>query len=310
MARILVTGGTGQVGWELQTALAPLGTVMALDRSQMNLTNADSIRRAIRDAKPEIIVNAAAYTAVDKAESEPDLAMQVNGVAPGIIAEEAKRLGAILIHYSTDYVFDGELDRPYVEEDAPNPVNTYGKTKLAGERAIEAAGGTYLILRSSWIYSARGSNFVRTILRLAREKPEIPVVDDQAGSPTWARALAHATAGLLRRRDLISNHSGIYHLAALGDTTRYGFAETIIQAMKEASGIAGGWAVVQPITSHQYPSPARRPPHPVMNKDKIKRVFGIEMPRWEDQLRSCLRDLAVPWHTGLDRGASTPSRRR
>ena len=170
----------------------------------MDLADPDSIRRAIRDARPEIIVNAAAYTKVDKAESEPDLAMQVNGVAPGIMAEEAKRLGAILVHYSTDYVFDGELDRPYVEDDPPNPVNAYGKTKLAGERAIEAVGGRHLILRTSWVYSARGSNFVLTVLRLAREKPELAMVDDQTGSPTWARALAEATAELLRRKELVT----------------------------------------------------------------------------------------------------------
>jgi dTDP-4-dehydrorhamnose reductase len=290
MLRILVPGKTGQVGWELQNALAELGTVIALDRSGMDLANPDSIRRVIRDAKPEVIVNAAAYNNVDKAESEPDLAMRVNGVAPGIMAEEAKRLGAILIHYSTDYVFDGELDRPYSEDDPPNPVNAYGKSKLAGERAIEAVGGHYLILRSSWIYSARGSNFVLTVLRLAREKAELAMVDDQTGSPTWARALAEATAELLRRKELISRHSGVYHLAASGHTSRYEFTKAIIDIMKEVSGIPNGWARVKPIGSAAYPLPARRPRRPVTCGEQIKRVFGIEMPTWLRQLQDCLGD--------------------
>jgi len=298
MTRILVTGRTGQVGWELLTALEPLGTVIGLDRSGMDLASPDSIRRAIRDAKPDVIVNAAAYNNVDRAESESALAMQVNGVAPGVMAEEAKRLGAILVHYSTDYVFDGERDRPYVEADPPHPVNAYGESKLAGERAVEAVGGQYLTLRTSWVYSARGSNFVLTVLRLAREKPELLMVDDQSGSPTWARALARATAELLRRKDLIARESGVYHLTAGGHTSRFAFARAIIDIMRELSGIPDGWAGVKPITSDQYPLPAKRPPHPVTSMDKIKRVFGIEMPRWEDQLRSCLGDLAASWRAG------------
>jgi dTDP-4-dehydrorhamnose reductase len=253
MLRILISGKTGQVGSELLTALAPLGSVTALDRSQMDLSNAASIRKAIREAKPEIIVNAAGYTTVDKAESEPDLAMRVNGVAPGIMAEEAKRIGALLVHYSTDYVFDGELDRPYLEDDAPRPVNAYGVSKLAGERAIEAVGGAYVILRTSWVYSRRGSNFVLTILRLAREKKELAVVNDQTGSPTWARALAEATAELLRRKDLIPKNSSIYHLSAAGHTSRYEFAKAIIRFMQEVLGTTVGWASVKPITSDQYP---------------------------------------------------------
>jgi dTDP-4-dehydrorhamnose reductase len=292
VTRLLVTGRTGQIGWELQGALAPLGTVIALDRSAMDVASPDSIRRAIRDAKPEIIVNAAAYTHVDKAESEPDLAMKVNGVAPGIMAEEAKRLGAILVHYSTDYVFDGELDRPYVEDDPPNPVNAYGKTKLAGELAVAAVGGHHLILRSSWVYSARGSNFVLTVLRLAREKPELAMVDDQTGSPTWARALAEATAELLRRKDRVLGHSGVYHLAASGRASRYEFANDVIRIMRDVCGEAGGWAKVRPITSGDYPLPARRPRNPVMSQDKVKRILGVEMTHWRDELRSFLVELA------------------
>ena len=287
----MVTGKSGQVGSELQTTLAPLGAVTALDVDQMDLAKPDSIRRVLRELKPGIIVNAAAYTAVDKAESEPDLAIQVNGVAPGILAEEAKRLGAILVHYSTDYVFDGELDRPYGEDDPPNPVNAYGKSKLAGERAIEAVGGHYLILRSSWVYSARGSNFVLTVLRLAREMPELTMVDDQTGSPTWARALAEATAELLRRKALITRHSGVYHLTASGHTSRFDYTRAIIDIMKEVSGIPNGWASVKPITSDQFPLPARRPRRPVMSIEKIKQVFGIEMPRWGTQLKAFLAEF-------------------
>jgi len=292
MQRILVTGRTGRVGWELQSALAQFGTVIAPDRRQMDLTNADSIRRAIRDAQPEIIVNAAGYTLVDKAEAELELAMQVNGVASGVIAEEAKRLGALLVHYSTDYVYDGELDRPCVEDDTPNPVNSYGRTKLAGEQAITAVGGEYLILRTSWVYSARGTNFVLTILRLARERPELAVVEDQTGSPSWARALAQATAELLRRKELIPGNSGIYHLAATGYTSRYDFARSIVRIARELSGEHDGWARVKPITSSEYPLPAKRPVHPITTKEKIKRVFGIEMPHWEVQLRAFLAEIA------------------
>ena len=292
MIPILVTGKSGQVGWELQTTLAQLGAVTALDVDQMDLAKPDSIRRVIRELKPGIIVNAAAYTAVDKAESELDLAMNVNGIAPGIMAEEAKRLGAILVHYSTDYVFDGESKRPYVEDDPPNPVNAYGKSKLAGERAIEAVGGHYLILRSSWVYSARGSNFVLTVLRLAREKPELAMVEDQTGSPTWARWLARATADLLLRRSVNQHDSGTYHLTAAGHATRYEFAQAIIDAMKDISGDPGRWAKLRPITSAKYPLPARRPSHPVMSMNRIEKVFGMVAPHWRVHLRDFLSETA------------------
>ena len=294
MTTILLTGKTGQVGWELQRALAPLGRLIALGRGEMDHANPDSIRSAIRGAKPDIIVNAAGYTAVDKAEAEGSVVMRLNAVAPGIIAEEAKRIDAPLVHYSTDYVYDGEQERPYTEDDAPNPVNTYGKSKLAGERAIQAVGGTHLILRTSWVYSSRGSNFVLAILRLAREKPVLSVVSDQLGSPSWARALAESTADLLRNRHLIRSHGGVYHLSAAGKTSRCEFATTIIRIMKEISGAKGGWADISPITYDQYlPLPARRPLNPVTDKSRIKRVFGIEMPDWESQLRSFLPELAA-----------------
>lgn len=292
MTGILLTGKDGQVGWELQRTLAPLGELTALGRNEMDLGDPDSIRAAVRSARPGIIVNAAGYTTVDRAESEPGLVMQANAVAPGILAEEAKRAGALLIHYSTDYVYDGELARPYTEDDAPNPVNAYGKSKLAGERAIQAVGGMHLILRTSWVYSARRSNFVLTMLRLARERPVLSVVNDQVGSPNWARALADATAELLRRRHLIPSHDGVYHLSAAGQTTRFDFAVAIVRIMKELSGAADGWAEIKPIASDQYPLPARRPRNPVTDKSRIRRVFGIEMQHWEEQLRAFLSRFA------------------
>ncbi len=199
MSRILITGTNGQVGFELLRSLAGLGTVIAAGRDELDLADPDAIRRTLRDTKPGLIVNAAAYTAVDKAEAEPELALAINGVAPGILAEEAKRLGAALIHYSTDYVFDGSKGAPYTEDDAPRPISAYGRTKLAGEHAIQAVGVPHLILRTSWVYGARGSNFLLTILRLAKEREELSIVDDQIGAPTWSRAIAMATAGILER---------------------------------------------------------------------------------------------------------------
>jgi dTDP-4-dehydrorhamnose reductase len=293
MTTILLTGKTGQVGWELQSALAPLGSLIALGRHEMDLGDPDSIRAAVRGAKPDIIVNAAGYTTVDKAESERELAMRVNATAPGIIAEEAKRIGALLVHYSTDYVYDGKQERPYTEDDTPNPVNTYGKSKLAGERAIQAVDGTHLILRTSWVYSERGSNFVLTILRLAREKSALSVVNDQVGSPSWARALAEATAELLRRRDLIPGRGGIYHLSADGHTSRYEFAKAIIRIMRGFPGAGDGWASVTPVASDQYPPlPAKRPHNTVTSKERAKKVFGVEMPHWERQLENFLQQFA------------------
>src|SRR5688572_7979721 len=211
--RVLLIGRSGQLGWELQRSLAPLGGLVALDRAGMDLADPDSIHRAIADARPEVIVNAAAYTAVDQAESEPDMAMQVNGIAPGIIAEEAARIGALMVHYSTDYVFDGAQDAPYREDDRTAPINVYGHTKLAGEEAVRAAGGAHLIFRTSWVYAARGSNFLLTMLRLARERSELRIVDDQVGAPTWARTVAEATAQVLGAGPgPARERSGVYHL--------------------------------------------------------------------------------------------------
>ena len=293
MTRILVTGKSGQLGWELQGALRSLGFVLAPERVQLDLANGDSIRKAIREAQPEIIVNAAGYTTVDNAETDRALAMQVNGTAPGIMAEEARRIGALLVHYSTDYVFDGELGRPYREDDLARPVNAYGASKLAGERAIEAAGGDYLILRTSWLYSDRRRNFLLTILRRAREAPDLRVVENQTGSPTWAHWLAAVTAHLLRDSAFARTRSGIYHLCAAGHASRYEFAQAIIRIAQEVSGPSQGWASLIPTDSEQYPLPARRPRCPVTDTDKIRRVFSIETPHWEQQLRSCVQELVI-----------------
>ena len=294
MTTILLTGRTGQVGAELQQALAPLGQVIATGRGELDLADPGSIRAAIRQAKPSIIVNAGAFTSVDDVERQPDLAMRVNGIAPGVIAEETRRLGGLLVHYSTSYVFDGNSQRPYTEDDPPNPINAYGRSKLAGERAIAAAGCDHLILRTSWIYSERGSNFVLAILRLAREKPVLSVVDDQIGTPSWAHALAEATAELLRRRHLIPGRGGVYHLSAGGHTSRFEFAKAIIRIMRRISGDNDGWANVTPVTSDQYlPLPAKRPHNTVTSKERVKKAFGVEMPHWERQLEDFLQQLAV-----------------
>lgn len=291
MKSILLIGKTGQLGHELQHALTAVGNVVALDRAQLDLTNDNAIRTTVRSIAPDVIVNAAGYTTVDKAESEPALAMQVNANAPGVLAQEAKRIGALLVHYSTDYVFDGARSTPYVEDDAPNPVNAYGKSKLEGEKAIVATHCAHLILRTSWIYSAHGSNFVRTMLRLAREKREIMVVDDQIGSPTAAGELAKSTAQLLTRFNPAATPGGIFHLSAEGYTSRYDFAKHIVETAKTLTGETARWAVVRATTTANYPLPAARPLNVMTSKEKIKTVFGIEMPSWQLQLGNNLKQL-------------------
>ncbi len=284
MLRILLAGKTGQVGWELQRTLAALGQVIALDRRGMDLADPDSIRSAIRACDPRIIVNAAAYTAVDQAESEPDLALAINGLAPGIMAEEAKKLGALLVHYSTDYVFDGAKTAPYVEEDAPNPINAYGSSKLAGERAVAASGARYLILRTSWVYGARGKNFLRTILRLAQERDELRIVDDQIGAPTWCRSIAEATAQVLayiQTRDAPEAY-GTYHLSAAGSTSWFGFAQAILEH-------SGSSCKAIPIPTREYPLPARRPANSVLSNARLNARFGITLPDWRAALKLCLQ---------------------
>ena len=300
---ILVTGKTGQVGRELVRCFEPLGRVIATGRQELDIASPDSIRSGVRRHAPDIIVNAAAYTAVDKAESESDLAMQINALAPGVLAEEAKRANALLVHYSTDYIFDGLLGRPYVEEDAPNPLNVYGKTKLEGERAIAAVGGAFLILRTSWIYSDQPPNFVLTMLRLAREKSEIAVVDDQVGSPTWSRSLAEATAELVRQEAQARERAGIYHLSALGYATRHAFAKRIFEVGSALSGAEFPQPTVRPIRTEDYPLPAARPLNCPTSKEKVKTIFGVEMSHWATQLEACMAQL-------LSRSASSAVQHR
>ncbi len=280
--RILLTGRSGQVGWELEHSLAPLGEVIATDRAALDLANADAIGRAVREAKPELIVNAAAYTAVDKAEAQAELAMRINGVAPGVLAEEARRLGALLVHYSTDYVFDGAKRAPYLESDAPNPINLYGRSKLAGEQAIAASGARHLILRSSWVYGLRGRNFLLAILQRAQSGAALRVVDDQIGAPTWCRQIAEATARIVAAR---TDVGGTYNLSAGGETTWCGFARAIV-------ALAGIETVVQPIATADYPTAAERPRYSVLDGARLARDCGISLPDWRDGLSRCMAERA------------------
>ncbi|HKB58598.1 MAG TPA: dTDP-4-dehydrorhamnose reductase [Gallionellaceae bacterium] len=290
MKTILLTGKNGQVGWELCRTLAPLGRVVALDAAELDLARPAAIRDAVRSIRPDIIVNPAAYTAVDKAEAEKDLVQAVNGDAPGVLAEEAKALGAWMVHYSTDYVFDGEKQGAYVEDDAPNPQSVYGRTKLAGEEAIRAAGGRHLIFRTSWVYGSRGHNFLLTMLRLARERKELKVVDDQIGAPTWCRSLAEMTAQILSQMHRpgvdAGEVSGVYHMTSSGSVSWHGFAAEILAA----SGIDPLPALL-PIPSSGYPTPAQRPKNSVLSNEKLARVFGLGAGDWKDNLRLCMEGV-------------------
>jgi dTDP-4-dehydrorhamnose reductase len=287
--KILLLGKNGQVGSELQTSLASLGELTAWDRNDLDLSNPDSIREKIRVLRPNIIVNAVAYTAVDKAESELDLAMAVNSTAPGILAEEAARLDALLVHYSTDYVFDGSKSSPYTEQDTTNPLNVYGHSKLAGEQAICAQTARFLIFRTSWVYDAHGKNFLTTIKRAGAQRPELTIVNDQIGAPTWSREIAKATAQIighyLERSDQ-KQISGIYHLTAQGQTSWFDFA----QAAAEQGLFAGleHPPTLRAIPSTEYPTPTKRPMYSVLSNAKLLEQFGIQLPGWKISLRECL----------------------
>jgi dTDP-4-dehydrorhamnose reductase len=282
--RILLTGVNGQVGWELQRTLSGLGKVVGVDRARLDLSNPHSICQLIREIKPDVIINPAAYTAVDRAESEPGLAQAINGVAPGVLAEESKDLGALLIHYSTDYVFDGEKAAPYIESDPTSPLNVYGQTKLAGESAITQTGCHHLIFRTSWVYGLRGSNFLRTMLRLATERDELRIVADQIGAPTWSRMIAETTALALAR---YQGQQGVYHLVAAGETSWYGFAQEIFTQALENSLIKKSPALHR-IASADFSSPARRPANSRLNCQRLATDFGLSPPHWQDQLALCL----------------------
>lgn len=292
--KILIIGPTGQVGWELLRCVQPFGQVFPVGREHgeiaqvfMDLANPDSIRSIVREIKPAIILNAAAYTAVDKAEQEPELAHLVNGTASGILAEESLRLKAVFIHYSTDYVFDGNHTEPYTEQDATSPIGVYGASKLAGEQAIEAVGGQYFILRTAWIYGLRGQNFLRTMQRLAKERGELKIVADQFGTPTWSRMIAQATTHILAQLYSplhpvdIKELSGIYHLTCAGQTSWYEFAKAIIAQFDKQP-------TVLPITTADYPTPAKRPAYSVLSNLKLAKTFDITLPAWDRALELCL----------------------
>lgn len=284
--RIVVTGRNGQVGSALRDALDGLGEVIALDRAQLDLSDAHAIRTALRELQPSMVINAAAYTAVDAAESDEATAFRINADAPRIIAEEAERLGATLIHYSTDYVFDGSKDSPWLEDDTPAPLSAYGRSKLAGEQAITEVGGAHLILRCSWVYGLTGRNFLLTMLKLAESRAALSIVDDQIGAPTWSRTIADATAAIIRNAGepaQLATCSGIYHVCAGGHTSWFGFAQAIF-----AQAAAGRCPTLHPITTAEYPTPATRPKNSMLNTDKFRRCFG-DLPAWDDALADCLR---------------------
>lgn len=302
---ILLTGRTGQIGSELQRMLPELGEVVAPGREELDLLDFESIRRVVHSVRPQLIVNAAAYTAVDEAETAESKAYAVNAQAPAVLAEEAKDLGALLVHYSTDYVFDGSNRTPYVELDATNPINAYGRTKLAGEQAIRNSGVLHLIFRTAWVYARRGRNFLLTILRLASEREELKIVNDQVGAPTYAGQIAATTAKVLTDlydagtdRQRFSEFCGTYHMTAAGETTWYDFANAILdQAARTPaesswlSAVTKGRALsahrILPISTEEFRSPAKRPRYSVLSNSLLKQTFGVAMPDWRSQLFEC-----------------------
>jgi len=302
--RILVTGGSGQVGEALTRTLAPLGEVFAPARNQLDLSDAQSIRKVMREFQPRWVVNAGAHTAVDKAESEPELAFAINAVAPGILAEEAKRTGAALLHFSTDYVFDGTKKTPYVESDITGPLNVYGSSKLAGERALSVSGIPYFIFRTSWVYGATGKNFLLSILRLAREREHLRIVGDQHGAPTWSYDLARMAAHSIAHFEQLAEQtksslpeatlpvSGIYHASGAGETTWYGFAAQAIAELQELEPETK-LATIEAIPTSEYPTPAKRPLNSRLDCSKLEEVLGWQMPDWRQSLSRVFAGLTV-----------------
>lgn len=287
--RILLLGKNGQVGWELERTLAPLGEVVALGRAEADLSKLDKLRSIVRQQRPQVIVNAAAYSDVDRAESEPDLAMVVNATAPGVLAEEGKALGACLIHISTDYVFDGQKRQPYVETDLPNPKSVYGKTKLAGEEAIRDVGGAYLILRTSWIYSLRGDSFVTKVLAWARTQEVLRVVDDQVACPTWARMLAETTAQVVvRRANNLQKQQGLYHIAGDGSASRLDWARSILKFDPQRSEHV--LKEVVPARTSDFPTIAERPLFSALDCSRFAAAFGLGLPEWEPSLKLAMAE--------------------
>jgi dTDP-4-dehydrorhamnose reductase len=294
--RVLVTGADGQVGRALLQSFAGSAEVIGCNRNSLDLANADQIRERVRALAPDIIINAGAYTAVDRAESERDLAFAINGRAPGILAEEAHRASALLVHYSTDYVFNGSKRGPWIEDDATGPLSVYGASKLAGEEAIRSVGGRHLIFRTSWVYAPEGKNFVLTMLRLARERDSLKVVDDQVGAPTTAAELARAThaisteifAGKLENTPV---WSGVYHMTCSGSVSWYGFARTIFKRAHKLIGVKA--PKINPIATSDYPTPAKRPHNSTLCNDKLQRTFNVCLTPWQSALDEVLAAIAA-----------------
>ena len=292
--KILLFGKSGQVGWELQRSLAPLGEIVALGSSSPglcgDLRNAEGIAETVWQTAPDVIVNAAAHTAVDKAESEPELAEALNTRAPEILAEAAIECGALLVHYSTDYVFDGSGTQPWTEADATGPLNIYGRTKLAGEQAIGRSGCRHLIFRTSWVYAAKGKNFAKTILKLAAERESLSVIADQAGAPTGADLLADVTAHALRQARRDRSLSGIFHLCGGGETSWHGYATFVCEFARKA-GVALKVETIEPVPSSTFPTPARRPLNSRLDTSKLRSAFDLSLPRWQDGVERMLNEI-------------------
>lgn len=295
--RILLTGQNGQVGWELARSLLPLGSVITLDRHQLDMMHPETCRAIIQQHKPEVIVNAAAYTNVDLAEDEIELANTINATATGILAEEARKVNALLIHYSTDYVFDGTKSTAYAEDDVTNPINAYGRSKLSGEQAIQKTGADHLIFRTSWVYSARRTNFLLSMLKLMKTRETLRIVNDQTGAPTWSRSIADITAHVIKQawteRHQGRFKSGIFNLSGSGNTTWYEFAKRIAELAKADAQFKQSLMIrsIEPITTAEYPSKAKRPLNSKMSHEKIVNRFNVVMPDWQECLRLCMQDV-------------------
>ena len=293
MKIVLFGGKLGQLGWELRRTLAPLGEVVAVDRDDLDLRDASALTAFLREQAPQLIVNASAYTAVDRAETERDLAFAINEQAPRVMAESARALGAGLIHYSTDYVFDGTLGRPYVEDDTTNPLSIYGRSKLGGEQAIQAAGCAHLIFRTAWVFSTRGDSFITKTLQWARQKTELRVVDDQVSNPTWARMLAEATSMLLAQGAgdvpaYVGEKSGLYHLAGWGFASRYEWAQQILaNDPKRTEQLV---QILRPARTDEFPAPAERPLFSALDCSYFERTFGLRLPPWQEALQRCMEN--------------------
>jgi dTDP-4-dehydrorhamnose reductase len=307
--RILLLGKNGQIGWELNRVLPSLGEAVGLDFPEVDFTDPEGLLAVVQTEKPDVIINAAGYTAVDQAENEPEKALAINGIAPGVLAEEAASRGAGLVHYSTDYVFDGTKRTPYTEEDSPHPLNAYGNSKRAGDRAVERAGCAHLILRTSWVYGGRGGNFFLTIRRLASERPELRIVDDQVGNPTWCRWIAESTTEILSRISRedgssfaakMARHSGVYNLSSEGETTWFGFARVILDS--DPLGKEHRAHALLPVKTTDYPTAAKRPLYSALSKEKVRTTFGIAIPSWREQFAFFLQTQAK------ERGQADPLR--